>query len=584
MSVAEQYARWVLEPENEHETGRLVKLSAKRFISDLVRTDIYFDETEANKFVAFAENHCCLWEDKWRGKPVILEPWMQFIFQQVYGWFYTETKLRRIRRVYVQVAKKNAKSTLCGVLANFHLFADQRIQTPKIFVGANNDEQAKICVNIAGKIIQQSPDLCDYVDDKRVTLHNYGANIHTVVHRERDGFIKSVAKETGDKNSKQAGGKHGINPSLYIIDEYGMADSSDLLDTFKTAQAAREEPLGFVITTAGHKHNGPCFSQLRRTGIEVLEGLMIDDTSLSFIYESDSYYLDEEGNKKKDEQGRIIRDSIYDRKTWKKSNPNMDVSVFPAFLEDQVLEAKNEGGNKEVNVRTLNFNEWCETPEVWIPKETWDQNAFGYNLEDLEGLECYGGLQIISGKELNALALLFPYVKPDLHVVRMLFWLPEKALLVNNEKQDFKQWRNHLLVCEGNVIDNDFIFDSLMAEISKYQLHSLSFPVNQEKHDIVQALVREGVECNPISQGYRGNSEPTFTWESLINAHQIEHFNNPVLAWTNSQCMAIRRGDEIRVERAGSRTAGIVACINALAQWKTIEANDEEAGMTYVQL
>src|SRR6185369_2171973 len=132
-----------------------------------------------------------LWEDKRRGKPVEIKPWMAFIFQQIYGWFYTETKLRRVRKVYVQVAKKNAKSTLCGVLANYHLFKDARVNTPKVFVGANNEDQAKICVNIAGKIVEQSPDLYEYVEDGEVDIFNYKENITNIVHRTRDGFIKA---------------------------------------------------------------------------------------------------------------------------------------------------------------------------------------------------------------------------------------------------------------------------------------------------------------------------------------------------------------------------------------------------------
>ena len=106
--------------------------------------------------------------------------------------------LRRVRKVYVQVAKKNAKSTLCGVLSNFHLFAD-KVQTPKVFTGANNEDQAKICVNIAGKIIEQSEDLYQFVEDGEVDLFKYKENIVNIVHRERDGFIKAMAKEPEGK-------------------------------------------------------------------------------------------------------------------------------------------------------------------------------------------------------------------------------------------------------------------------------------------------------------------------------------------------------------------------------------------------
>jgi phage terminase large subunit-like protein len=198
-------------------------------------------------------------------------------------------------------------------------------------------------------------------------------------------------------------------------------------------------------------------------------------------------------------------------------------------------------------------------------------------------MSCFGGIQLLSSKELNAFTLIFPYVRENVHAVRTVFWMAEHAVVENHMKMDFGRWKGEWIVtCPGNTIDNEFIFNGLMGEISRYRMHSLAFPVNAERHDIVQALVREGIECNPISQGYRGNSEPTFHWEKMITAGEVEHFGNPVLSWSNSQCMVLRKGDDIRIERAGGKTAGIVSCINALAQWKTIEAMDKpefEIGM-----
>ena len=567
MSRASDYAEWVLDPVNAGKTGTYIKLAAKRFQADLKRTDIYFDEKEANKFVSFAEGSCCLWEDKWRGKPVDLRPWMAFIFQQVFGWFYTETKLRRVRKVYVQVAKKNAKSTLCGVLANYHLFADDRVNTPKVFVGANNEDQAKICVNIAGKIVEQSPDLYEFVEDGEVDIFQYKENIVNIVHRTRDGFIKAMSKEPEGKQSKQAGGKHGFNPSLWEIDEYAMADGAELLDTLETAQAAREEPLGFVITTAGYKQNGPCFSKLRKIGIEILDGVAFDDGYLPFIWEMDK------------------GDSIYDESVWEKCNPNLGVSVFPEFLRSQVRKAKNEGGTTEVNVRTLNFNEWCETPDVWVPSEVYNQNTHGLDEGELEGVECFGGLDITLPKELNALSLLFPNVREGIHAVKTIFWMPEGTVSENKSKKDLARWveEGYIRTCPGNVIDNEFIFEIISEWLSKYNVHSLAFRSHLLNHDVLQALVRMGITCTPITQSYQGLSTPTKGWEELLTAHQIEHFNNPVLAWSNSQCTVMRKDNDIKVQQAGGATSGIIACVNAFAQWKTVLSQEpEEAGIDFL--
>lgn len=567
MSRAETYARDVL--SSKVVAGRLIKLAAQRFLSDLERDDIYFDEAEANKFIFFSENHCCLWEDRWEGQPVKILPWMAFIFQQIYGWYRKSDGLRRVRQVYVQVAKKNGKTTIAGTLANFHLFADERINTPKVFVGANNEDQAKICVNITGQIIEKSPDLNEHVTEGTVKIFRYMKDIREIVHSERNGFITPLSKETGDKQSKTAGGKHGINPSLGIIDEYAMAADDALLDTIESAQAARQEPLMFIITTAGFNLSGPCFQKLRRVGVDVLEGTIQDDAFLPFIFEMD---------RTRNEKGDTVIDSIEDEANWIKCNPSLDVSVSREFLRGRMNKAKQEGGSSAVNVKTLNFDEWCETPEVWIPKDIFDKNIHGMKVEDLAGLRCFGGLHVLSARELNAFSLFFPNVRENLHATITLFWMPETAVVEPQTKMDFGRWTDvgWIKTCPGNTIDNDFAFDLIMGEISKFDMNSFAFPVEADKSDIVQALVKSGIVGNPISQGYKTNSEPTKVWEKLILSAQVEHFSNPVLSWTNSNCMKLQKGDDVRIERSGGKTAGVVACINAVAQWKTIEADNEQ--------
>lgn len=580
MSSAEQYARDI--DSGKIVSGRLMKLAAKRFLSDLQRTDIYFDEDEANKFMFFAHNHCNQWEDAWQGQPIVFQPWQYFIFQQLFGWIKVKTGTRRFTKFYLQISKKNGKSTMCAILAIFHLFADERVKTPKVFTAANNEEQAKICVNMAGKIIQWSPDLNEYVEEGEVKLSTYNKEITDVIHKGRDGFITALSKEASDKKSKTSGGKHGINASLGLVDEFGMSPDQGASGTIYSSMAARLERLMAYLTTAGFNMQGPCFRELREQGIQCLEGVLIMDNYLPIIYEMDKP-IGEDG-KAKDITLQYLKAH---EELWYQSNPNLDISVQRDHLREMLDNAINLGGTTEVETKTLNFNIWCEAPEVWVSRETWEKNTHGITEQELEGVQCYGAIHIISQKELGVFTLLFPNVRKDVHVVMPLFWMPSKYIFDNNSQTDFLSWVNQkkIITCEGNAVDNLFIFDRIWEEISKYQLHSVAFPTNMEKHDIVQALILNEIECNPISQGYRGNSEPTFAWEALLTAGNIEHFGNPVLAWSNSQCMVKRMGDDVKVERAGARTAGIVSCINALAQWKTVEAEgEEEAGVDFVNL
>lgn len=569
MSLAKSYATWVLEPENEFRTGRLIKLAAQRFLLDLERTDIYFDEVEAVKMVNFAERYCFQWEGDWRGKPFLLEPWQKFHLEQLYGWIRKDTGTRRFTKFYLQISKKNGKSSECALVSTFHLFTDERVNTPKVFTAANNEDQAKICVNMAGRIIEQSPALYEFVEEKQVKLSTYGSNITEVIHLEKDGFIKALSKEGGDKSAKTAGGKHGINASLGLVDEFGMSPDHGASGSIYTSMAARSERLMAYLTTAGFNMNGPCYTELRAQGIKVLEGTLLMDNYLPIIYELDKPVGDD-GK----EQEITIEYLLNHEEVWQQSNPNLGVSVNRDYLREMLQNAASLGGTTEVDVKTLNFNMWVDSPEVFIQAETWNRNTHGLTYKDLEGAECYGGIEIVSGMMLNCFCLIFPNVNGKI-VLKPIFWMPD-SFKKNTESDRWNDWINegHINSFVGDVVDNDQVYELIMNEISKYNMHSFAYKTNLANNDIVQSLIKNGIQGNPISHGYQGISTPTLAWEEELTSCHVEHFKNPVLTWMNSNCMVKRKDNDIRLEKSGSRVVGIYAGINALAQMKSIAATE----------
>jgi phage terminase large subunit-like protein len=571
VSEVEQYAQWVLAPENAHKNGRPIKLAAQRFLKDLEREDLVFDEVEAMSMVNFCEKNCCLWEGDWQGLPMKFEPWMKFVFGQVFGWTWKATGKRRVTKFYLQISKKNAKSSLLGMLIEFHLFKD-KIKTPQVFVGANNAQQAKICVNMVGKIIEASPKLNQFILDERVSIYKYEGEIDNIVHRERNGKVVTMSKEGGDLKSKTSGGKQGINASLGVVDEWGLAHDSNLMAAIETSQASRKERLMALATTAGFNVEGPCYSGTRKAALEILEGVTEDDSFLPFIYEIDKP-LNEEGK-----PTEITVQYLLDHpEVWQQSNPSIDVIVESSYLKSQLEQAKN-GLQPAVHVLTLNFNCWMNSPEVWIPKEVWDENTHGIKVSELDRVpECYAGLEIIGGADLNALVLFFPNVKPNVHGLIPIFWMPSGKVQkeFNVMKYDFSEWvsQGYILTTPGNAIENSLIYAEIEKELSKYRVNSGAFISTLAKSDILQNLILSGQRWEPISKGYGGQSVPTKEWEALFMQRRIEHFNNPVLAWMNSNCTALRKATELIVQRGDNgRTAGIQAGINAVAQWLTMKA------------
>lgn len=565
-SAAEDYALWVLDPANKHATGEYIKQAARRFQSDWERDDIYFDEEQGNDIIVFIEENLYHWEDKWRGTRVVLESWQKFIFQQIYGWIVVETGLRRVRTVFIEIAKKNTKTAMCAFMALYHLFAD-RINAPKVFIGANNHEQANICTNYAGKTIEISPSLYDWVEDDTVKLSKYNGNIFKIIHNERDGFIETMAKEPADQESKQAGGKHGKSPSLVVIDEYGLADSDAMFNAMENAQGAREEPLTAAITTASPKKHGPCFKKLRETGIKILDGVMDDDAYLVFIYEMD---------KPRGEDGKpgeiTVEYLINNPDLWLQSNPNHKVSVFDAFLKAQLTKARNEGGTKEVDVLTFNFNLWVDSPDTFIPADVWDKNSHGVDPDSLHGELCYAGIEVGPSGEISAVAFLFP---GEVIRIKMLYFIAEASL---RQHEFYRTNVKSIKVDPGNEVENSVAVSWIVDEIQKYNMHSFAFPNTHKNNSIIQELLKAGYQGNPLAQGLISISNATGEWEKELRAGNIEHFNDPILRWMNSNCVAISKEAGKRIEK-NSKVLGIYACLNALAQWKTVGVNNQTLGI-----
>jgi phage terminase large subunit-like protein len=568
MSSAEQYAHWVLDPFNVNRTGQYIKLAAKRFLSDLLRDDIYFDEVEACRCINFIERYCLQWEGAWRGMPFKLEPWQKFCLQNIYGWIRNKTGKRRFTKAYIQISKKNGKSSLSAGVSLFHLLADKRINTPKVFTAANNEDQAKICVNIAGRIADLSPEIKELAEVRFMT---YKENITEVLvddYERGNGFIKALSKEGSDKNSKTSGGKHGINASLGVVDEFGMSQDHGNSKTIDSSMVSRPERLMLYITTSAYNLEGPCYVELRGSGIKVLEGVIEMDSYFVMIFEIDKPIIDDKP------QEITIDWLLANEEVWEQSNPNIDISVQRDALIDTLKEAKQYGGITEIECLTLNFNVWCNSSDAFIPADIWNTNSHELTIED--GESCYGGLEVGPSGEISALCLLFP---GEITKIKMLWFIAEEALKTNDF---YRENKDLIKVDPGNEVDNEVAISWIEQEFQKYNLHSFCFPNTQKNNSIVQGLIKSGYEGNPISQGMSGISEPTVSWEKMLRAGQIEHFNDPILKHHNSNCLALRKESGTRIEKNG-KVLGIYACLNAVAQWQTVLANGiGEIGILYI--
>ena len=105
------------------------------------------------------------------GKPFELLPWQKKVLSEMFGRLKKDgTRLRRVG--YVEVPKKQGKSTLMAGVALYLLVADQE-QAAEIFSCGSDREQASIIFRQTVEMVKASPwlaDVCEVIESRKTIL------------------------------------------------------------------------------------------------------------------------------------------------------------------------------------------------------------------------------------------------------------------------------------------------------------------------------------------------------------------------------------------------------------------------------
>jgi phage terminase large subunit-like protein len=521
-----------------------VKLAIERHLKDLERDDIYFCEDSANRFLKFSA--LCKYtagELASKGLNIEFTPQQVFRYWVLMGWKRLDGS-RRFRKTYFEVARKNGKSEEAAIMCAYFLLYDKEYGN-QCYTLATKHEQAKIVFLAAKVMIQKLAQ--DSANVKRLT---------TI------GSLNVSVLETNSKLeplSSRSEKQDGLNPHLGIIDEYHAHPDSDLLEVIQTGMGSRSQPMLFIITTAGFEKQYPCYSEERKVATEVLEGIKTDDSLFTVIYTLD------EG------------DDWKDKNVWIKANPNIGITPTWEYMEQQLVQALNQGIHKEVQFKTKNLNIWTNSSMSWISDENWMECAD--ELPDLTGRKCYGGLDLAAVSDMNAFILLFPPEKEgEKMYVLPHFWIPQNTIERKSEIGNFKQWQRDGFIKDAglDVIDNNKILADILGLFEKYDIQNFAFDRWGAFNGVIQGLNEQGIEGLAFGQGYKSMSQPTKEMEGLVLSKAIAHGGNPVLRW---QCgnieLQIDPSENIKIDKGKSREKvdGMVALVMALG---CLRAFDEE--------
>lgn len=237
----------------------------------------HYDKKKADRAVTFIENLCHT-KGKWAGTPFWLLPWQEQLIRDIFGIVKPDGN-RQFRTAFVEICKKVGKSELAAAVALYLLYADNE-PSAEVYGAAADRQQASIVFDVAKQMVEMSPALM-----KRSKL--MGAT-KRIVNYSNAGYYQVLSAEVG--------GKHGFSVSGLVFDEIHTQPNRQLYDVLtKGSSDARQNPLHFIITTAGNDRHSIAY-ELHTKAVDILEGRRVDPTFYPVVYglKDDEDWEDEE--------------------------------------------------------------------------------------------------------------------------------------------------------------------------------------------------------------------------------------------------------------------------------------------------
>lgn len=535
----------------------------KRFLKDYddcinnPNSPFYFDEEVGEDFYWFSREFKHV-EGVLAGQEVELTDFQLFISVNIFCFKKKRNGARRFRKVYIQLARKNAKSQYLAIVGAYISFLGDEKQ--RIYIaGWQKDQSDEVYIAVRDGISSSS-----LLEDKwkeaygKIEIFRNGS---VIVPLSRE------TRKTGD----------GKNPSVGIVDEYHNHLTSEIYDVLQSGMVARKEPLMFVITTAGFDLSRPCFIE----------------------YEYVSRILDPDDDVENDDYFAIIceldeGDDIKDESNWIKANPI--VATYEEGLESIRSDLKTalDVPEKMRSFLTKTMNIWVDMKVGgYIPASKW--KAGQIDSFDMQGRDVYIGVDLSKKIDLTSVGYVFP-TDYGYHVGQHSF-MPEEALVERRvkDKVAYDVWIDEgwLDVTPGAVVDYSFVEQWILDFINDYELNVILFCYDPYgAAQFAQNMANYGLTIVEIRQGFPTLSEPTKEFRDNVyqnNEHQkkITHVGDKVLSWAVGNAIAEMAANEsIKLSKSKSRERidPIAAIITAFVQARFAEVNSGTGEIRFISV
>lgn len=462
-----------------------------------------YSPKRANHALEFIENFCKHSKGKWGGKPIILELWQKAFVAASFGFIHKKDGTRQYREILLVVARKNGKSTIASAIGLYLLVADGE-PGAEVFAVATKKDQAKLVWLDAKRMVNKSPTLRKRI---KPLVSELRADIY-------DASFKPLGSDSETLD--------GLNVHGSMMDEIHAWKDKNLYDVIVDGMSSREQPMNFMITTAGTIRESVYDmkydeAEMVLNGLDDPEGYK-DERFLPIIYELDK------------------REEWTDPSTWKKANPGLGTIKKVDQLETKVNKAKANSLLVK-NLLTKDFNIRETSTEAWLTFEQLNnQETFDVSL--LKPNYGIGGTDLSETTDLTAAKVIFMLPDDPKIYVTQMYWLPED-LLEQRAKEDkipYDLWyeAGYLRTTPGNTIHPKYVTEwylEVRDELGIY-IPWIGYDRWSANYWVEEMQGHFGKESMiPIAQGKQTLSGPMKLLGADLEKKIVVYNNNPIDKW-----------------------------------------------------
>jgi phage terminase large subunit-like protein len=526
--------------------GPYVRDACQRHLRDLAlgpKRGLLWNPEAAQRAINFFHDVLRFPDGDRAGEPFILEAWQMFVIGSLFGWLRADDNLRRFRTCYLETGKGSGKSPLGAGIGLYLLTADGQ-KGAECYAAAVTRDQAQIAFRDAVRMVDSSPAL-----SKRLVKSGTRV-VFNLALRSTGSFFRPISSEGRALDGKRV--------HFALLDEVHEHPSAVVVDKITAGVKALRQPMICEITNSGYDRQSVCWSHHQYT-LKVCSGAVEDDEWFGYVCALDP-----------DDK------PLVDESCWPKVNPSLGVTIRHDYLRKQVREARGMPAKESIVLR-LNFCVWTDAANPWIDGQLWRNCEASFDLDEMDGEACWGGLDLSGKNDLCALSLVFSHQGG--WRAATWFWTPGETLDERSRRDGvpYEHWVNegHIDAPEARAVKYDFIAVKLAELKARFDIQSIAYDPYHIDF-LQQALDAEGVELDlvPHSQGYAKSAKSALLMprsvevlEQAVQDGSLQIQPNPVLAWNSASAVLEMdaKGNRIFQKRKSTgRIDGIVSLAMAM--------------------